>query len=107
MARKELGSQKEDTISMEIMGVTVEIRFSARPGSLRAYADVQIQTSNGILLKRGYAVIQKEGNPPFVGFPSRQGKIPGKFFPIVEAEGDIRMMIIDAILAAYGKASKQ
>jgi hypothetical protein len=54
----------------------------------------------------GYAVIQKDGGSPFIGSPSRPGNMPGKFFPIVEAEGDIRKEIFDAILAAYRKVTK-
>lgn len=33
--------------------------------------------------------------------------LPGKFFPIVEAEGDIRKEIFDAILTAFRNMGKQ
>jgi hypothetical protein len=74
--------------------------FSNQPGPVKAYADVVIQTSEGTLQVLGHAVIQKDGGSAFIGFPGRPGNTPGKFFPIVEAEGDIRKEIFDAILAA-------
>jgi hypothetical protein len=51
----------------------------------------------------GYAVVQKIGAAPFVGFPSRQGSTPGKYFPIVDADGEIKKEIFEAILTAYRK----
>jgi len=94
-------------MKMQITSISAEIRFSNRPGPVKAYADIQILTENGILQEKGYAVIQREGRPPFVGFPSRPGTIPGKFFPVVEAEGDIKTKIFDAILTAFHEAQKQ
>jgi DNA-binding cell septation regulator SpoVG len=94
-------------MNLQITKIFAEIRLSQRPGPVKAYADVQIQTTEGILQEKGYAVVQKDNSPPFIGFPSRPGNTPGKFFPIIEAEGDIRKAIVDAILAAYGKAPKQ
>jgi len=93
-------------MKLEILEISVEIRLSNRPGAVKAYADVRIQTGDGTLQVLGYAVIQKDGGSPFIGSPSRQGNTPGKFFPIVEAEGDIRKEIFDAILAAYRKVTK-
>ena len=88
-------------MNIQITKITAEIRSSNRPGPLKAYADVHICTSDGVLVEKGYAVIQKDGGAPFIGFPSRPGNISGKFFPIIEAEGDIRKAVIDAILSAY------
>ena len=92
---------------MTITSISAEIRFSNRPGPLKAYADIQILTDNGVLQEKGYAVIHKEGGTPFVAFPSRPGTVPGKFFPVVEAEGDIKTKIFDAILTAFREAQKQ
>jgi DNA-binding cell septation regulator SpoVG len=94
-------------MNLHITSISVEIRISSRPGPVKAYADIQIQTADGILHEKGYAVIQKDGASPFIGFPSRPGNTPGKFFPIIDAEGDIRKEIFDAILAAYRKGVKQ
>jgi DNA-binding cell septation regulator SpoVG len=94
-------------MNLQITNISVEIRASIKPGPLKAYADVQIQTTGGLLHEKGYAVIQKEGGAPFIGFPSRPGNTPGKFFPIIDAEGDIRKELFEAILAAYRKTTKQ
>jgi len=88
-------------MNLAIIAISVEIRPSNKPGPVKAYADVAIRTNEGMLQEKGYAVIQKEGGSPFVGPPSRQGSTPGKYFPIVELEGDIRMAIYDAILRRY------
>lgn len=90
-------------MSLQITNISVEIRTSNKPGFLKAYADIRIHTGEGVLCEKGYAVIQKDGGSPFVGFPSRAGNTPGKFFPIVEAEGDIRKAIIEAIIAGFQK----
>jgi len=94
-------------INIQITGISVEIRLSTRAGPVKAYADVRLETPEGALNEKGYAVIQKAGGSPFIGFPSRPGNTPGKFFPIIDAEGDIRKEIFDAILAAFRKTVKQ
>jgi DNA-binding cell septation regulator SpoVG len=88
-------------LQITITSISAEIRLATKPGPLKAYADVRIETAEGVLCEQGYAVIQKDGNSPFVGFPCRQGNTPGKYFAIIEAEGDIRKEIVNAILAAY------
>jgi hypothetical protein len=93
-------------MDLRIVDISVEIRPSNRHGALKAYADVQLRTKEGFLQEKGYAVIQKEGSSPFVGPPSRPGNVQGKYFPIVELEGDIRKAVFEAILAAYGKFDK-
>ena len=94
-------------MKLQITSVSAEIRLSNRPGPVKAYADIQILTDNGMLQEKGYAVIQKDGRDPFVGFPSRPGHVQGKFFPVVEAEGDIKATIFAAILTAFSEAQKQ
>ena len=69
----------------------------------RHHADIRIETDGGVLHEMGYAVVQKIGAAPFVGFPSRQGSTPGKYFPIVDADGEIKKEIFEAILTAYRK----
>jgi hypothetical protein len=92
---------------MKITGITADIRFAKRPGSLQAHADVHIElvdgSTSGSLVAYGFAIIEKDGKPPWVGFPSRQGNF-GKYFPIVAAEGDIQKRIVEAILEAYRTA---
>jgi DNA-binding cell septation regulator SpoVG len=93
-------------MNIQITGISVEIRLSNRPGPVKAYADVTIRTADGMLKENGFAVIQKDGGPPFIGFPSRPGNNPGKFFQTTDAEGDIRKAIFDAVTAAYAEAPK-
>jgi hypothetical protein len=88
-------------MNLQITKITADIRLVGKPGPLKAYADVKFHTTEGNLYEKGYAIVQKDGGAPFIGFPSRPGNTPGRFFPIVEAEGDIRNGIIGAILAAY------
>lgn len=94
-------------MKLQITSISADIRLSNRPGAVKAYADIQILTDNGMLQEKGYAVIQKEGGAPFIGFPSRPGNLQGKFFPVVEAEGDIKARIFDVILTAFREAQKQ
>lgn len=49
----------------------------------------------------GFSIIQKDGKPPFVGFPSKPGNVQGKYFPVFEADGPIRETICQAILDTY------
>jgi hypothetical protein len=87
----------------EILSISVSIRPSSKLSALKAHADVRMEIDDGALDMLGFSVIQKEGAAPFVGFPSRQGNTPGRYFPIVEADGRIRKEIIEAILTAYQK----
>lgn len=84
--------------------LVVEITISVAPGPVRAHADVRIELSEGSLTIYGFSVIQKDGKPPWVGFPQKQGKIPGKYFPVVEADGEFRKKIANAVMAAYDTA---
>jgi DNA-binding cell septation regulator SpoVG len=89
---------------MNVNGIVVDIRLANRTGSVQAYADVHIELPGGSMVIYGFAIIEKDGKPPWVGFPSKQGKIPGKYFPIVAADGDIEKRIVQAILEAYQTA---
>jgi hypothetical protein len=55
----------------------------------------------------GFSVIQKDSKPPFIGFPSKPGNNPGKYFPVVEAEGSLRKSICEAVLSAYDESEAQ
>jgi hypothetical protein len=79
----------------------VDVQFISGPGALKARFNIRIEFPRGALLLYGFSVIEKDGKPPWVGFPSKAGKTLGKYFPVVEAEGEIRQLIIEAILEAY------
>jgi hypothetical protein len=79
----------------------VDIRPSTRPGPVRAYADVRMDVPGGEITVYGFSVVQKDGKPPFIGFPSKPGSVQGRYFPVFEAEGEVREAICEAILAAH------
>ncbi|MBI3663399.1 MAG: hypothetical protein HY234_10165 [Acidobacteria bacterium] len=89
---------------MSDLNFKVAIRPTNKPGALRAHADVQFEFPNGTITLLGFAVIQKDGMPPWVGLPSKPGNIQGKFFPVIEVEGPIRERILKAILDAFNMA---
>ena len=84
--------------------ISVEIHLTPNSGAVKARADVRIDFSGSALAIYGSAVIEKDGKPPWVGLPQKQGKIPGKYFPVVEADGEVREQLSKAILDAYRKA---
>jgi hypothetical protein len=81
--------------------ISVEIRFTSNPGAVKAYADVHISFSEGCLDLYGFSVISKDSKPEWVGFPAKAGNTQGKFFPVVQADGELREQISKAVLAAY------
>lgn len=86
---------------MSSNGMEVDIRPATKPGSVKAYADVQMDVPGGQITIYGFSVIQKDGKPPFVGFPSKPGSVQGKYFPVFQAEGSIRETICKAVLEAF------
>jgi DNA-binding cell septation regulator SpoVG len=82
-------------------GISVELKRTDGSGAVKARADVRIELDEGTLLLFGFSVIEKNGKPPWVAFPSKAGKIPGKYFPTIDASGEIRETIARAILEAY------
>jgi DNA-binding cell septation regulator SpoVG len=87
--------------------ISVEIRLFAKPNSpVRAYADVSLEVPGGNIVIIGFAIVRKEGKPLFVGFPSKPGTIQGKYFPVVDLQGDVRELVCKAILDAYAKHIK-
>lgn len=86
---------------MDSNSLKVGIRPSARPGAVKAFADVEWLLAGGTLRLLGFSIVQADGKPPFVGFPSKPGNNPGKFFPMVEAEGSLRKTLCEAVLSAF------
>ena len=84
--------------------LVVDIQLASNPGALKAHADVRIQLPEGSLHVLGFSVIEKDGKPAWVGFPQKQGRIPGKYFPVVKADGELEKRIAGKILEAYQKA---
>lgn len=84
---------------MSLPRIEVKIRSTSRPGVTKAHADVRLLFPNGDLDLIGFAVIKENGKSPWVGFPQNAGR--SKFFPVVEASGEIRKAIVEEILNAY------
>jgi DNA-binding cell septation regulator SpoVG len=82
----------------------VDIELTDRAGSVKAFARVTVELAEGSLILYSFKVTQVDGKPPFVGFPSVKGKTDGKYFPIVDAKGEIRAHLTKLVLEAYQKA---
>jgi len=94
-------------MSVGNISIEVEIRWATKPGNVKAYADINIELPEGKLRLHGFSIIEQPGRDPWVGFPANRGNIPGKFFPIVEADGSLKEEIVKAALEAYRSASEQ
>ncbi len=81
--------------------ISVQIRPTPKAGKVKAYADVTLRIPDGDIRIYGCAIVQSDGKPPFVGFPSRPGNIPGKYFPVIELDGDVSGSVARAVLEAY------
>jgi hypothetical protein len=87
--------------------ILVEIRWPTRPGNVKAYADLKFALPGGELKILGFSIIEQSGKNPWVGFPAKAGNIPGKFFPVIEADGNLKEEICKAVLDAYKTDSRQ
>jgi DNA-binding cell septation regulator SpoVG len=85
-------------------GISVELKLTEGSGAVKARADVRIELDEGRLVIFGFSIIQKDGKSPWVGFPSKAGKSPGRYFRMFDAEGEIRGTIARAVLEAYQAA---
>ncbi len=81
--------------------ITASVKPSTGTGAVKAWADVRVELDPGNLQLNGFSVVEKDGKSPWVGFPQKQGSNGKKYFPVVEAEGKLRELIINAILDAY------
>jgi hypothetical protein len=92
---------------MTLPKIEITIRPIEKPGATKAHADVRLLFSDGEMSLLGFAVIQQGKKLLWVGFPEIPGRT--KYFPVVEAKGQIKKAIIKAILDAYAetKTSKK
>ena len=84
---------------MSMPRIEVEIRPTGQPGPTKAHADVRLLLPSGEIQLIGFAIVKQPGKKTFVGFPQNRGR--NKYFPVVEAKGDIQEEIVKAILRAY------
>lgn len=86
---------------MSLPKIEVKIRPTTNPGVTKAHADVRILLPNGELDLIGFAVIKQPHQDPFVGFPQNRGR--NKYFPVVQANGELEDEIVKSVLRAYNK----
>ena len=85
--------------NMALPKIEVTIRLVDKPGPTKAHADVRLLFSDGEVLLLGFAVIQPGNKPIWVGFPEIPGR--SKYFPVVEAKGQIKKAIVNEVVDAY------
>ncbi len=87
---------------IEAKDVTVELRFSNKPGRLKAFADVTVALGDaGEFIMFGWSVM---GDPIQVVPPARQGK--SKYFDIVLLSGKLKTIVYTKIGLTYNEALK-
>lgn len=79
----------------------VNLRPSSSTSSVRAYADVRLNSDAGAVKILGLSIVETEGKSPWVAFPQKPGKNGKKYFPVNEAEGKLKELIANAVLDAY------
>jgi DNA-binding cell septation regulator SpoVG len=82
--------------------MTTEMKRIQR-GQLRAFCDVTLSFEHGELTLKGCRVIQKDGQEPWIAFPTNSYEKDGKTInkPVLEFSQTLRRMITTAILAEY------
>lgn len=86
---------------MKELQIKVEIRKPGRPGAIKAYADVSLNFPDSKLNLIGFAIVAQPGKSLWVAFPQNHGQ--NRYFPVVDAKGRIRDLIIKDVLSAYEK----
>jgi DNA-binding cell septation regulator SpoVG len=82
--------------------IMVELRRIER-GQLRAFADVTMPTAVGEMTIRGFRVVQKDGEQPWIGFPSTSYSKGGTQVnkPIIDVTQSVKRRLTDVILARF------
>ena len=83
----------------------VDVRIMDKEGSLKAFADVTFPTEIGEITAKGFRIISKEGNAPWVALPTNSYQKDGKYVnnPIIEASKLTAKRLADMILEEYNK----
>lgn len=90
---------------MNVNSFRVDIRPTSKTGAVKAYADVQLIFEGGTISIFGLSIIEKDGKAPWVAFPSRPGNVQGKYFPVVEADGEVKKTISRLVLDKYDETN--
>jgi hypothetical protein len=89
--------------------LTVDLRLFVR-GTLKAFADVTFPTAvGGELTVLGFRIVQKDGEGPWVAFPTssyiKEGKPVNS--PLLQISGSLKKHLTDAVLAAFEVARER
>lgn len=90
---------------MNDLEMTIELRLMNR-GNLKAFADITFPSALGEITVRGFRVVQKEGQEPWVAFPSSSYTKDGKIVnnPILEVSRGLKQKVTVAVLTRYKDA---
>ena len=83
----------------------VDVRVMEKKGSLKAFADVTFPTEIGEITAKGFRVISKEGNTPWVALPTNSYQKDGKYVntPIIETSKLTTKRLPEMVLEEYKK----
>ena len=88
---------------MSELKLTVDLRLLDGHGQLRGFADVTISFEAGEITVKGFRIVQKDGQAPWIGFPTisytKDGQKINK--PVLEVSRTLHRQIVDAILAGF------
>jgi DNA-binding cell septation regulator SpoVG len=86
--------------------ITVTLRAASKPGSIKAHADIVIDSGSSKIEVSGLSVIKHDPEKPaWVSYPQRPAKDGKKYFPIVRVTGALHEKISVAILHEWERTS--
>ena len=97
-------SQRSAAVSNE--KITVTLRPAAKPGAVKAHADVRIEFAHFTVEIFGLSIVQHDPQKPaWVSYPQRIGKNGKKYFPIVRVSGKLHDAICAAVLSEFERTA--
>ena len=92
---------------MDMREIVIEIKRLENSKSVKAFVDVTLATSRGEITFRGFRVIQKESNEPWIALPSstytnKEGKIVNS--PLLVLSKAFKKELDELIMKEYSKA---
>jgi DNA-binding cell septation regulator SpoVG len=82
--------------------ITVTLRATSKSGSIKAHADIVIDTGSSKIEVFGLSIIKHDSEKPaWVSYPQRPGKDGKKYFPIVRVTGALGEKVSAAVLREW------
>ncbi len=86
--------------------ITVTLRAASKPGSIKAHADIVIDTGSSKIEVFGLSIIKHDPEKrAWISYPQRPCKDSKKYFPIVRVTGVLHDKICAAVLAEWERTS--